>query len=143
MHFSHEVPIKRYEDRVLILTTCIFAIILNFFVQLGANRPMISNKIFKFALLMFNIKSECSILEIGLQLFILASFAVHKSGILSSEMYAAAFMQNYRETIQSNEQMREQVMHRLCNSICAVQLLNEDKDFPLGHKNRHRKQTYA
>lgn len=92
MFCVREIPCDGPEDRGLVMATCIFAIVINFVVQMGKRAGKISDSVFKFALLAFNLKSDCTKIEAGIQLFLFLFLAIHKSGMLSAEEYQSAYM---------------------------------------------------
>ena len=69
---------------------------------MGSAASKIFDTVFKFAFLTFNLKSDCTILELALQLFLYLFLTIQKSGMLSTEVYQSAYIQQYRDTIKSN-----------------------------------------
>jgi hypothetical protein len=107
------------------MATCIFAIAINYVVQMGSTASSIFDSVFKLAFLTFNLKVDCTILEFAVQLFLFLFLTINKSGMYSIEDYQEAYLQHYRETIQSNQRLREITMQSLCNAISAIQIIVE------------------
>jgi len=55
--------------------------------------------------------------------FLFFILVIQKNGWLTTDTYLQAFLQRYRETIKSNEHVREVALKNIRNSISAIQLL--------------------
>lgn len=75
---------------------------------------------FKFALCVLNIKAESTIFETGLQIFIYLLMVILKSSWFSTSAYLQAHLHQFRETIDSNTNVRQLTNDAVRNQLAAV-----------------------